>query len=194
KAYLITTTNAEKSTDEFLTPVLQAQWVAARQPDSARAPIAQRQFALYANELRYGNPYTIVADPTLVQHARSFLRQFSGSEPIYQAMLAEAARGNAAVEFNKQVPGTANYLVDRYAVPAAFTTAGYAAMQRAFEHADRFFQGEPWVLGGEPPSQVDRAKVIAQLRDRYRSDYIAAWRSFLQNATIVRYNGVKDAA
>jgi type VI secretion system protein ImpL len=194
KAYLITTTNPEKSTEDFLTPVLQAQWISARQPDSARALIAQRQFALYANELRFGNPYTLPADSALVAHTRSFLHQFAGTEPIYQAMLADAAKGGAPIQFNRQVPGSAGAVVDRYEVPAAFTKGGYAAMQRAFANADRFFQGEPWVLGAEPPSQLDRAKAIAELKSRYQADYIGAWRSYLQNAAIVRYGSVKDAS
>ncbi|HXE59577.1 MAG TPA: ImcF-related family protein [Gemmatimonadaceae bacterium] len=194
KAYLITTANPERSTEDFLAPVLLNQWSGVRSADSVQSQLAQRQFAFYARELPLGDPYSVPADTALVGRARSFLRQFTGIEPIYQAMLAEADSGNAAIQFNKMVPGSAAYVVERNTVRGAFTKPGYAAMQRALGSADRFFQGERWVLGDEPPSQVDKTKALADLRARYESDYIAAWRDYLQGAAIARYGSVSDAA
>jgi type VI secretion system protein ImpL len=194
KAYLITSSNPERSTEDFLAPVLLSQWAAARGPDSTQSQLAQRQFAFYARELPIGDPFAYPADTGLVSRARSFLRQFKGSEPIYQAMLAEANTGNPPIQFNKLVSGSAAYVLERVTVPGAFTKGGYAAMQKAFGSADRFFQGERWVLGDEPPSQMDKTKTLADLRVRYRSDYVAAWRDYLQGATVVRYASVKDAA
>jgi len=194
KAYLITTTNPERSTEDFLAPVLLTQWTGVRAPDTAQSLLAQRQFAFYARELPLGDPFSVPADSALVGRARSFLRQFTGIEPIYQAMLAEADSGHAAIQFNKMVPGSAAYVVDRVTVRGAFTKPGYTAMQKALGSADRFFQGERWVLGDEPPSQVDKTKALADLRARYESDYIAAWRDYLQGASVTRYGNVSDAA
>lgn len=194
KAYLITTTNPERSTEDFLAPVLLTQWTVVRAPDTAQSQLAQRQFAFYARELPLGDPLSVPADTALVGRARSFLRQFTGIEPIYQAMLAEADSGHAAIQFNKMVPGSAAYVVDRVTVRGAYTKPGYAAMQKALGSADRFFQGERWVLGDEPTSQVDRTKALADLRARYESDYIAAWRDYLQGASVTRYGNVSDAA
>ena len=194
KAYLITTANADKSTEDFLAPVLLQAWSGAAAPDSNAARLAERQFAFYANELRIANPYVVPADPQVVAHARDFLQQFAGTEPIYQAMLAEASKGNPSIQFNRAVPGSVDYVVDRYEVPGAFTKGGYDAMQKVFANADRFFQGERWVLGGEPRSQMDKQKVLADLRARYQRDYIAAWTNYLQNASLARYGGVRDAA
>lgn len=194
KAYLITTSNPERSTEDFLAPVLLTQWSGVRSADSTQSQLAQRQFAFYARELPLGDPFSFPADTALVGRARSFLRQFTGIEPIYQAMLAEADSGNAAIQFNKMVPGSSAYIIERNTVRGAFTKPGYAAMQRALGSADRFFQGERWVLGDEPPSQVDKTKALADLRARYDGDYIAAWRDYLQGATIARYGSVSDAA
>lgn len=194
KAYLITTLNPERSSEDFLAPVLLDVWSGVRQPDSARALVAQRQFAFYANELRIADPFAYPADTTLVSRGRTFLRQFKGSEPIYQAMLAEANAASPPIQFNRQVQGSSAFVIERAMVPGAFTKGGYATMQKAFGSADRFFQGERWVLGDEPPSQVDKTNVLAELRNRYRADYIAAWRDYLQGASVVRYGSVKDAA
>lgn len=194
KAYLITTTNPERSTEDFLAPVLLTQWSGVHAADSTQSQLAQRQFAFYARELPLGDPFSFPADPALVGRARSFLRQFTGIEPIYQAMLAEADSGNTAIQFNKMVPGSSAYVIERATVRGAFTKPGFAAMQKALGSADRFFQGERWVLGDEPPSLVDKTKAIADLRARYESDYIAAWREYLQGATIARYGSVSDAA
>jgi len=193
KAYLITTTHPEKSSVDFLPPVLMKQWVGGRALDAERTQIAQRQFETYARELPYGNPLPDTADKSVVAHGRSFLRQYAGSERIYQFMLAEANKGSQPVQFNRRFPGSAQYIVDAYEVPGAFTKAGYAFMQGAFKTVDRFLQGESWVVGEDAPP-LDKAKLVADLRARYATDYAEQWRQFLRSASIVRYAGVKDAA
>jgi len=193
KSYLITTTHPEKSTVDFLAPVLMKQWLGGHQLDGERTQIAQRQFETYARELPYGNPLPDSADKTLVAHGRSFLHQYAGSERIYQFMLAEANKATQPVQFNRKFPGTAQYVVDSYEVPGAFTKAGFAFMQGGFKTVDRFLQGESWVVG-EDAQPLDRAKLVADLRSRYATDYAEHWRQFLRSASIARYAGVKDAA
>ena len=193
KAYLITTTHPEKSTVDFLAPVLMKEFVGGHALDAERTQIAQRQFETYARELQFGNPLPDSADKAVVAHGRSFLRQYAGSERIYQFMLAEANKASPSVQFNRKFPGTSSYLVDNYEVPGAFTKAGYAFMQDAFKKVDRFLQGESWVVG-EDAQPLDRAKLVADLRSRYAIDYAENWRQFLRGASIARYAGVKDAA
>ena len=49
KAYLITTSNPDKSTPEFLTPVLMQYWLNGRVPDTKeQRQLAQQQFDFYA--------------------------------------------------------------------------------------------------------------------------------------------------
>jgi len=147
KAYLITTSNPDKSTSEFLTPVLRDHWLAGREIDSVRAELATRQFDTYANELRHGNPYALTADAGMVDRARYFLRQFAGSERIYQHMLAEADKAHKPIQFNRAIPSSAGYVVDAHEVPGSFTKAGWAYMDNALKTVDRFLSGEPWVMG-----------------------------------------------
>ncbi|MEO7084310.1 MAG: ImcF-related family protein [Gemmatimonadaceae bacterium] len=193
KAYIITTSHPEKSTPEFLSPVLMTRWLAGRPVDSVRAQLARKQFETYATELPYANPFPDTADAAAVSRARSFLRQFAGSERIYQFMLAEAAKKNPGVQFNKNVPGSAQFVVDAYEVPGAFTKGGAVFMLDAFKTVNKYLKGESWVVG-EDAGQVDQAKLAAELQTRYSNDYIAQWRRFLQSAQVVRYSGVKDAA
>jgi type VI secretion system protein ImpL len=193
KAYIITTTHPEKSTPDFLAPVLMTRWLAGRGIDSARAPLARRQFETYANELRYANPFPATADVAAVAKARSFLRQFAGSERIYQFMLAEAGKTNTPVQFNKNVAGSSPYVVVSHDVPGAFTKGGAAFMLAAFKTVDKYISGESWVVG-EDAGGVDKAKLVADLQNRYATDYTTEWRKYLASAQVTRYSGVKDAA
>jgi len=85
KAYLITTINPDKSTREFLTPVLMQYWQNGRAPDTAeQKQLALLQFDFYANELRSGNPYSIASAVPTVNHARAYLASFGGFERIYR--------------------------------------------------------------------------------------------------------------
>ena len=193
KSYLITTTHPEKSSVEFLSPVLMKEWVGGRALDPERIQLAQRQFDTYARELPYWNPFPERADSAGVARGRSFLRQYAGSERIYQFMLAEANKTSQSLQFNRKYPGSAQFIVDAYEVPGAFTKSGYAFMQGAFKTVDRFLQGESWVVG-EDAQPVDKAKIVADLRSRYASDYVENWRRFLRGASIARYANVRDAA
>jgi type VI secretion system protein ImpL len=193
KTYLITTTHPEKSTVEFLSPMLMKEWVGGRALDPERTQLSQRQFETYARELQFWNPFPERADEPAVAKGRSFLRQYVGSERIYQYMLAEANKASQPIQFNRKYPGSAQFLVVSYDVPGAFTKAGFAFMQNAFKTVDRFLQGESWVVG-EDATQIDKAKIAADLRSRYASDYVENWRRFLRAATIARYANVRDAS
>jgi type VI secretion system protein ImpL len=194
KAYLITTAYPEQSTPDFLTPVLLGNWQDNRQVDDARLQLAQQQFAFYAQELKYGNPYTIEANAATVDHARGFLRQFTGSQRIYQFMLAEAAKKNPAFQFTKAFPASAAVLTSTYEVPGAFTKGGWEFMQEAFKNVDRYFEGESWVLGDKGPSAADKAKVVDELRAQYRADYLKHWRAFLAGARVAGFATAQDGA
>jgi type VI secretion system protein ImpL len=194
KTHLITTSHPDKSTAEFVAPVLLGAWLDGRQLDADRTQLAQRQFEFYGSELPYGNPFPEEADAAAVTRGRAFLQQFAGSERIYQTMLSEAGQQNPPVQFNRKYPGSAASVADSYEVPGAFTKGGWAFMQAAFKNIDRFFQGESWVLGPQTGPPPDRTKLLAELRTRYQSDYLNHWRTFLRSASVVRYGNVRDAA
>jgi type VI secretion system protein ImpL len=193
KAYVITTSHPEKSTIDFLPPVLMARWVGARPIDAARSQLAQRQFETFARELAYAKPFPDTADVAAVETARTFLHSFAGSEQIYQFILAEATKTNKPVQFNRDVPGSAAYVNAPYEVPAAYTKGGAEFFTKALKTVDKYLKGESWVVGDQA-TEANQAQIVADLKARYTTDYVEHWRKFLASASVSRYGGLKDAA
>jgi len=195
RAYLITTTNADKSTPEFLSPVLMQYWQGALTPSSdQQKQLARRQFDFYADELRHENPYSIAPAMPAVTHARTYLSNFGGFERIYQSILTAAGKTAPAIDFNRLYPHSAETVVETHIVAGAFTKPGFAFVQDAIKHPDRYFSGEAWVLGDQAPPSLDRANLTQQLTTRYLADYLTQWRTFLQSASVVRYKNLPDAS
>lgn len=195
RAYLITTTNADKSTPEFLSPILMQYWQTNHTPDSdQQKQLARRQFDFYADELRRGNPYSIPPTMPAVTHARAYLSNFGGFERIYQSMLTAANKLSPSIDFNRTYPHSAETVVETHIVPGAFAKPGFAFMQDAIKHPDRYFSGEAWVLGDQAAPSLDRANLTQQLTTRYTTDYLAQWHNFLQSASVVRYRNLPDAS
>ncbi len=195
RAYLITTTNPDKSTRDFLPPVLMqhlSETGALSTPE--QGALAERQFAYYATVLPSGNPFSIVPAGQSVTRARTYLSAFGGFERMYQSVLTAAAKAGPSIQFNPQHPGSATTVVEPHTIDAAFTQPGYTFVHDALEHPERYFSGEAWVLGDQAPPSIDAGSVKGQLAARYTSDYIAQWRAFLKDATVVRYTSLSDAA
>ena len=194
KAYLITTSFHDKSTKEFLTPVLMSWWMAGASVETTRAELAQKQFDFYSEELRESDPYTSETDSQAVTHARAYLAQFAGAERVYAFMLSEAAKSNPPVDFHKQFPGADQVVRETHVVPGAFSKGGWAFMKDAIAHADRYFNGEPWVLGDLGSGNIDRAKLEQDLRSRYNGDFVGEWRTYIKSASVNRYASLKEAS
>lgn len=194
KAYLITTSNHEKSTPEFLSPVLVNRWAAGQQIEDERADLAKKQFDYYAVHLVVENPFSSDADDGAVNRARGYLAKFGGIERMYRFMIDQANGKFPAINFNKKFPGSAEVVVDSKTVDGAFTKSGWAFVQDAIAHADQFFAGEEWVLGPQVSAGIDKAAIVNQLRTRYLGDFIDQWRTFLRSAFVQRYAGPRDAA
>jgi type VI secretion system protein ImpL len=194
KAYLITTSHHDKSTREFLTPALMERWAAGRTVDAERQDLARMQFDYYAGELQLANMFSSENDGAAVEKARRYLAQFAGVEPIYRFMLAEAGKTNPPINFNKRFPGSAAVVVANYEVAGAFGKGGWDFMQAALKNPEKYFAGEPWVLGQQTGAAVDRSKLEAQLREMYHKDFIGQWRNYFKAAGVVKYGNVKDAA
>ncbi|HEV2136460.1 MAG TPA: ImcF-related family protein [Terracidiphilus sp.] len=194
KAYLITTSNPDKSTVDFLTPVLTQYWLNGRAVDTDQKTVASNQFAFYAAELVRNNPYSIAPDTLTVTKARTYLAGFGGFERIYQQMLTAAGKTSPSVNFNLKYPGSSATVIDSHIVPGAFTATGFTFMQDAINHPDRYFSGEVWVLGDQAPPSLDRATLTTQLETRYTTDFTTQWRQFLQAASVVRYTSLANAA
>jgi type VI secretion system protein ImpL len=194
KAYLITTSNPEKSTPEFLTPVFLQYLAGGRDMEDEQQQLARQQVNFYAAELRRANPFSISPDTAVVNHARVYLSKFGGVQRIYQGILSAADKANPPIDFNRQYPHSAEVVVDGHIVPGAFTRSGFNFMQDAILHPDRYFSGETWVLGNQAAPALDRANITQQLNDLYREDFLKQWRAFLAAAKVGGYRTLPDAA
>jgi type VI secretion system protein ImpL len=194
KAYLITTNHHEKSTKEFLTPVLMKWWMNGRTVDPERAQLASRQFDFYAVQLQEENPYSNQADDAAVDKARRYLAQFAGEERVYAFMVSEAGKSNPPIDFARQFPNAAQIVMEPHIIPGAFSKGGWNFMKDAIAHADRYFNGEQWVLGDQASANIDRAKLAQDLRARYNADFTKEWRDYIKSASVARYAGLKDAS
>ena len=194
KAYLITTSNHDKSTRDFLGPVLLNRWSAGRNVDAERAALAQKQFDFYSEELKIANPYSSDNDAGAVKKAREYLKQFEGIERVYAAMLADAAKKGQPINFNRQFPGSAAVVVDGYEVASPFTKKGFDFMKTALKDPSKYFSGEEWVLGPQAPTKMSTTNLGQQLAARYYADYVKQWRAYLRAANVVRFASVGDAA
>jgi type VI secretion system protein ImpL len=194
RAYLITTSYPQYSTPDFLPPVLVQFWLNGQRPESSRhEQLAQDQFSFYASELRLARLYEISPAMPTVKHARDYLNSFGGFDRIYQNMLAAAGRTAPAIDFNRLFPGSAATVVETHVVPGAFTRPGFAYMQNATQHPDRYFTGETWVLGDQAPLSIKTQSLSQQLQTRYLSDFAGQWLMYLRSGSVVRYHGLQDA-
>jgi type VI secretion system protein ImpL len=194
KAYLETTSNHDKTTRDFLPPVLLDRWSANRNVDPDRMQLAQKQFEFYSDELKIANPYSNDNDAATIGKARLYLSQFAGFERVYQAMMADAAKTGPPINFNKRFPGSADEVIDNQDVAAPYTKPGWDFMKTALRNPEKYFAGEPWVLGDQNTASIDRSKLGQQLADRYYADYIKAWRAYMKAASVVRYASLPDAS
>ena len=192
KAYLMTTSNHDKSTHDFLPPLLMKTWAGNATVDPERVQLAQKQFVFYSDELKLANPYGTENDPTAVLRARTYLKQFGDQERIYKAMKAGAPK--STINFNRQIGGSKDYVVDSYDVAGPFTGDGRKFMIDAIKNPSRYVHGEQWVLGDQGAINADPHELIKPLLDLYTNDYIKEWRNYLRSASVVKYKDLKDAA
>ena len=182
KAYLITTSNPEKSQAQFLTPVFLQYWMGSSVKDPAQQQLARQQIDFYAAELLRQNPYSISPDAAAVGRARSYLNNFGAEPRIYQDMLAAADKTSPGVDFNKLYPNAATAVVEPHLIRGAYTRAGFAFMQAAMQHPEHYFRGETWVLGDQAAQSLDTAGVSKRLAATYTAAFLKEWHAFLMDA------------
>jgi type VI secretion system protein ImpL len=193
KAYLISTSNPDKSTADFLSPVLQRYLAAGQNLDVNYLALSRAQFDFYANELKVQNPYSSDADAAARDHARDFLNHFGAVPRIYTAMQNAAAKQNPPVNFYREHPDATDLVRSVPEVSGAFTKGGWDFMQNAISHSDQYFRGEEWVLGGASEAITNRASIETQLHSMYQADFIKDWQDFLRNARVTQYSGLDDS-
>jgi type VI secretion system protein ImpL len=194
KAYLITTSNHDKSTSPFLAPVMMKFWQNGRTADPERQALAQKQFEFYADELKDENPFSRDNDAGTIEKARRYLAQFGGAKSLYAFMLSEAAKANPPIDYNKVFPGAAQAVTEPRVVSGSFSKGGWNFMKDAMAHPDRYIGGDRWVLGDYAQANTDPAKLQQDLKSMYYADFQGEWRTYMKSASVVKYASLKDAS
>ena len=183
-AHLLTTSENGRATPELLTPVL-LEHARPMGTDSVQARV-ERQFAFFAAELPYGNPYDTRADVPLVERTQRFLRAF-GPEAYYRALVYEGGRTAAPVRYT----GAQSVVRNETVVPGAFTIPGYQHVQTQLDSVDELMKRYEWIYGAQPPTQKPRREELAQM---YQREYVRRWQDYLGAGSVVRFGGPGDAA
>jgi type VI secretion system protein ImpL len=193
KEYLITTEPADhdKSTKEFLTPVLMSHWIADRDIDKDRKDLAALQFDFFATELAKENPFPTGNSKQRIETARAYLKQFSGIDRNYMQLLSNA--GQKDMSFGDQFPDSAGVIVSSYKVKKAFTRTGFLAVQDALKDSHNYTGGEEWVLGKNDLKDMDQEAMRQKLTDRYNTDFVKEWNNVLRTSSVAGYVSNADA-
>lgn len=194
KAYLILTSNPEQSSEEFLVPVLMEHWQRSADPGPEMRELARRQFAVYARELKFGNPFDVSGDGELIARVRDYLRQFTEVERFYKSMIARASQEASAVRFSEALPAAGEVIDASHTVPGAFTRQGWEFVQHNLDNVDSLLAREEWVTGEQAFSEAKLAELSEELENRYVSDYVSHWRRFIASVRLANYSNVDRAA
>jgi type VI secretion system protein ImpL len=195
KAYLITTSNHDKSTAAFLAPALLTYWENGRKVGAGPESEARKNFAYYAETLpsldsnaRFDKP-----EAAAVSNARAYLNSFPRADRIYHVMLRTAGGSQKPVIFNQDYPGSAETVVNSFRIEPWLTKAGYLAFQTELVDIDNYMNAEDWVLGRQSRGSEDSGKLVAALRTRYEDEFTEAWSSYIKASEVVRYKNIPDA-
>jgi cellulose biosynthesis protein BcsQ len=193
KAYLITTSFHDKSTKEFLTPVLMSHWVADRDIDKNRKDLAASQFDFYSTELVKENPFSSGNSPSIILHTQAYLNGFAGIDRYYVQLLGKASQNVRDITFNQEYPGSIDVIVSIHNVKGAFTRDGYQFVQDALKNPSLYLGEEEWVLGKSVAQGLDPAVVRQKLTERYDQDFVNEWNTVLKTSYVAAYSGFPDA-
>jgi type VI secretion system protein ImpL len=193
KAYLITTEPADhdKSTKEFLTPVLLSHWIADRDIDKDRKDLAAPQFDFYATELARENPFATGNSKIVIEQARAYLAQFAGIDRYYAQLVSKASQKDLSVY--DQFPNSAGVIVNSPKVKGAFTRGGFLFVQDALKNPSLYMSGEEWVLGKTDSKDMDQEVVRQKLTERYDQEFVNEWNNVLKTSSVAAYVSNADA-
>lgn len=194
KAYLITTDPADhdKSTKEFLTPVLMTHWINSRNIDQDRKNLAAAQFDFYSVELARQNPFSVGSSRMLIDQARAYLQQFGSVDRFYVQLLAKASQANPDVSFNEKYPDSAGVIFSSHRVKGPFTRGGFLFVQDALQKGSSM-SGEEWVVGKIGAQDMDQATLRQKLSERYDQDFVKEWNEVLKTSSVAGYASNTDA-
>ena len=192
KAYLITTSHPEKSTEDFLGPFLTEYWRNNAEAGDRKA-LAEAQFNYYAGELPIDNPLPTPADNFAVEQGRNYLKLSSGAEAKYQSILTNANKKFPPFNFMVKHPEAEGVISETKIVRGAFTKEGWDYVTKLIPDAEKYAEDD-WVLGSAGSSATNIGQILSQIHQKYTADYIREWREFLRGAHVARFSDAKDAS
>ena len=194
KAYLITAGFADRSTPEFLTPVLLERWEEGRPADPGAMELIGTQFDFYATELALEDPFSFLPYEPVVESARAYVQSFSDQDRYYSALVDEATRQGQDIDFASLYPQAAQVLRNDVRVPGAFTEDGWTFVQDQLENIDALLSLEDWVIGSPALPPADRQALASDLGRRFTSEYVDRWAAFVAGAQVSSGGGVAGTA
>jgi type VI secretion system protein ImpL len=194
KAYLITTSNNDKSTKEFLSPVLTSHWTAGREKElDDRIPLARAQLDFYSKELTAANPFSANNDQFAISRARNYLSLFGSADRVYSILIDGASVKNSGAAFSETFSDAGGVVFGGPQVRGAFTPRGFAFMKEAILNPSAYASGEDWVLGKSAAFDLDQASLQQKLTQRYHDDFVNEWHLVLERSSVVAYKDLNDA-
>jgi type VI secretion system protein ImpL len=193
KAYLITTSNNDKSTREFLSPLLTSHWVNGRDVEERSVSLARIQFDFYSRELALANPFSASNDAGAIARSRNYLSLFGSTNLLYATLIAKASLKNRDLIFNEAFPDATGVVLSNHRVRGAFTRQGFAFMKDAILNPAAYASGEEWVLGKATALELDQTTLQQKLTQRYDLDFVNEWRTVLLGSSVVGYKDLADA-
>jgi type VI secretion system protein ImpL len=196
KAYLMTTTEPQRSDSAFLPKFLMGKWVGPQDNDEQKR-LAQQQFNYYADELRIDNPFP-ANDDSLARQAidqgRRYLIAFTGANFVYRSYLAKLHKSCNCdpLDFTKKYPEASGVVREPKIVDAAFTKAGWKYMQSLISGND-WNTDDEWVLGPAASGKTGGVNT-ADVQKAYEANYIREWRDYVKSASVLGLGGPSDAS
>jgi len=206
KAYLMLTNEFKaKAEPSHLANTLKSYWVSeSKVPDNLNlTAVAQLDF--WAKQVdRDSDDFKfprVQPNAKLVTDVREKLRAFPAWQRYYRGRVSAISKqiddtvglttANAILARN----GADTSLLDgTYAVPSAFTRAGYEQMKVAIAEANVKL-GEPdWVMGDAAKSINAQVADVSKVEEQYYRDYADHWKNFIKGINVKTYKNKDDAA
>ena len=205
KAYLMLTgTYKDKAEATHIVATLKDYWFQESKLPKDLELTAQQQLEFWAKQVdRDDDEYRfprINAKDKLVADVRQKLQAFPAANRYYKRKVTEISKdlddkyGPTNVTTILTRNGADTSLMDgNYAVPNAFTRAGYEQMKIAIAEADIKLSEGDWVMGETGRRDITQTTDSSKIQDMYYRDYSDQWRGFIKSINVKPYKNKDEA-
>jgi type VI secretion system protein ImpL len=183
EAYLMTTSNPDRTAPEFLSSVLLTWWQKNQPADAERIALAKSQFDLYSAQQRIDPPFGVSSADASVVGARRYLLGLGDDASAYRLELIRAANDMPYFSFAREFPDASRYVTADHEVPGAYTKMGWIALHTSSQF--RWEATASWVLGMD---DLERSRARTAFFSSYEHEYARQWEEFLTSARVARFS------